>query len=60
MTEEELKQWLKDNLIIEAKLAYPYESGNDVRISLRFIGEKNSFTDDLIHIPEPDPHRNYY
>lgn len=36
MTEEQLRDWLRDNLVIEAEPESVYGPSNDVRIILRF------------------------
>lgn len=44
MTEEELKQWLKDNLMLEIEHEYPYQDDNNTKVSLRFVGDREPFT----------------
>ena len=50
MTEQELREWLRDNLVLEAALVDPHR--DDVRITLRFKDEDDPFTWADVLMPE--------
>jgi len=54
MSSEDIKRFIKDNLIIEVVLVNQMSSGNDVRVSLRFKDDDCIFTHEIIFIPEDD------
>ena len=49
---EELKDFIRDNLVIEINYASPYGGGNDMEISLRLNGDDNCFSSGTVFIPE--------
>lgn len=51
MTKEELKEYIKENLLIEAHVL---EYSNSVKISLRFKDELDPFSYDYVDIPDED------
>lgn len=53
MTVDDLKDWIRENLILEVSYTSDYSSSNDVYVSLRLHGEVNPFVKELIYIP-PD------
>lgn len=50
MDEEQLKRWIKENLLLEVKYANPSGSDQSVIISLRVVGDRDSFSYEYIHI----------
>ena len=54
MTKEEIKAFIKDNLLIEVELVNQMSSGNDARVCLRFKDDDDYFAYDVIYIPECD------
>jgi len=52
VSSEDIKRFIKDNLIIEVELVNQMSSGNDARVSLRFQDDDDSFTHEIIFIPE--------
>ena len=52
MNSEDIKRFIKDNLIIEVELVNQMSSGNDARVSLRWQDDDDSFTHEIINIPD--------
>jgi hypothetical protein len=52
MTKEELKEWIRENLILEIRYSSTWGSGMNQEVALRFNDEKHPFTVDTINIPE--------
>jgi hypothetical protein len=48
---EELKEWLRQNLLIEVEPVSIYSSGNNVIVSLRIKGDEVCFDRAEIYIP---------
>lgn len=53
-TDADLRQWLKDNLVIEVEHVDKWGPGCDVYVQLRFKDEPKEFSYDVIHIPSKD------
>lgn len=51
---EELRDWFRENLLLEVAAADPSGPGNSVFIGLRFAGEKDCFSREYVHIPDQD------
>ena len=51
MNKQEIKQFIKENLIIEAKLESEFNFSSDMVVSLRFKDDEKSFTETIIKIP---------
>ena len=54
MSEEEVREFIKNNLVIETEYESRYSAGNNVVVSLRIVGESAPFTSATIHIPDED------
>lgn len=54
MSEEEVKQFIKNELILDVSLNDNYGPGNSVIVGLRFNGEEFPFVSEPIYIPEED------
>lgn len=52
MNEEQLRQWLRENLRVDVRLASGHSCENSVYVSLRFANESNPFSEERIYIPE--------
>lgn len=52
--EEFIKDFIRDNLVIEVTCLDKYGPGNEVEVGLRIVGEDDSFTQEYIYIPERD------
>ncbi len=50
--EEELKEFIKNNLLIEVVLDDNYGQGNSVSISLRISDDTDAFCSESIYIPD--------
>ena len=59
LDEEQLREWIRDNLIIDTSQV-PYETHNSVFVELRFKGEDKAFSRISIHIPEDESSHGYY
>ena len=55
MTADELREWLRDNLVIDVDPCSMWEKGNSVFVALRFKGEPNPFSREVVYIPEQEP-----
>lgn len=51
MNEDQLKEWIRNNLILEAEFVDRLGPCMDVRVQLRFEGEFKPFVSDVITIP---------
>jgi hypothetical protein len=49
---EELKEFLKDNLEIVIDFNSPHSSDNCQSVGLKFMGDKECFTEETIYVPE--------
>ena len=49
---EELKKFIRDNLVIDVQPCDPHGPNNSIYIGLRFVGEKDAFCSEHVHIPE--------
>ena len=49
---EQLKQFLRENLVVDCNYESPYTSGNDQRISLSLKGDKKPFSYTTVYIPD--------
>ena len=49
---EQLKQFLRDNLIISCEFEYKYIAGNNQKITLSFKDEDKPFCETMVYIPE--------
>ena len=54
MNKEEIKAFIKDNLLIEVEYVQKMSAGNDMRVSLRFKDDDCIFTHEVIFIPDDD------
>jgi hypothetical protein len=54
MTESQLREWLRENLLIDVERVEGHGPGNDVYVGLRFKGEDYAFSYERISIPERD------
>jgi hypothetical protein len=55
MTADELREWLRDNLVIDVDPCSMWEKGNSVFVALRFKGEPKPFSREVVYIPEQEP-----
>ena len=54
MSEEEIKEFLRNNLEIVIENERKYSPGDDQMVGLRFKGEDECFTQGVVYIPEND------
>jgi hypothetical protein len=54
MDAEDVKNWIRDNVVIETEYEQRYSSGNNVVVSLRFADEEKSFTNATVYIPDDE------
>ena len=52
--QDELKEFLRDNLEIVVKYERQYSPGNNAIIGLRFKGEDKCFSTDMVYIPSKE------
>ena len=52
MDEEQLRDFIRENLILEIEYPTMYSPGNDVKISLRLHGSSREFSSVNLHIPD--------
>ena len=52
MTKEEIKKFIKDNLVIDCQYENKYGSGQNQVVSLRFRDDEKPFCEEAIYIPE--------
>jgi hypothetical protein len=52
METEDIKSFIKDNLIIETHYESQHGSSNNMIISLRFLNDDAAFTKETIYIPD--------
>lgn len=51
---EELRKWIRENLVIDIEPLNQYGSSHDVKINLKLRGEERPFTSDYINIPDTE------
>lgn len=51
-TETALREWLRENLLVEVRPVAKYDAGHSVYVGLRFFGEDRSFSEEVVYIPE--------
>lgn len=54
MPSNELKEWIRNNLILEVAFSEKYGHGNDMDVSLRFKDEEKPFSYGRVSIPDID------
>ena len=47
-----MREWLRENLLIDVQLADKFGPSNDVYVGLRFKGEEHAFVYERIDIPQ--------
>ena len=52
MNEEEIKEYIKNNLVIDVDTDMKHSNGNNMIVSLRFIDDDKAFTEATIYMPE--------
>lgn len=48
----EIKEFIKNNLVIEAEYANKLSPSNDIEVTLRFLDDKEAFASSTIIIPD--------
>ena len=53
-TDDELREWLRENLDLDVRFCDRWEPNNDVYVGLRFKGEDAPFARARVSIPTPE------